>query len=644
MGKLKLLLGTRSAAPLPPVGPTLPTTLTVPLSKNTFCGYGGPHLYYTGSLWLAVYSQDGVVVSDNYSTAPSTGNKFKCTKENRLVFRGNCTPTGVLPTGINDAYTLVIREYPTEADAIARTNWTGQQQTTTVCCASTYTIPARAMQNELGSYWAAPAHDIDLSKAFCIAPWPRTVVSARYPSGYTTTNEVLLESEDNFQLNHVAPVMGNYVVRQPGDYNPPYNDGVHDGTVDLLISWYGFGMTGTFGGTAPMYEDANWFTIVDADAPNTHWHQINMWCTHVKFLYCNFDSRRPTLDRGSFAPYAAGSSAIGAFRMALTSGTLTHEFIRVKGCNMAPRGITHEAGMNAMMISTNAATPVAPHHIFIENNTIGSGYDALNITKLFSGTPTLPGEHLYILGNTSFGDNTNDQFKWAGYGNNIKVSLNRIAASNGGYGAHPDFIQGLSLGLPAGGYGPWEFSYNDFTVPVASQMQESGQGIVLPFALDGSNWVEDLLITNNTYIGGYLNFVVLGAARRVIIGNNTVSINKNQVSPPAQYAPGDAQITLSAHCDDILIQDNILGVTTALNGATNVTQTNNIISANAAVGTYAISNVFAGAAYGLAINTHQKLVDAFKARPGGPADGTGASGNPIGRWAADGSEATPIAA
>lgn len=616
----------------------MPATLTIPFGALTRVGYGGHDLEYTGDKWLQVYSVDGATVTNTpygTSTAATQAQPWRVNRENRFVITGPVATSTTAPPPLNASYTVVIREYPSEADAAARTNWTGVQQALTVVCAGAYVLPARTITTSTGSVFTFAEHTIpDLANCMNVYEFPcggatpgSTTLAVwdpvRYPSGYTTTDETLLIGQGNScQLKRVSWALGSTLLLMPGSYNVPYEDGVHNGTVDVGISGSDTGVisiaktpTGVWApGTAPLHEDANFVTVAMLDPERTEFGQYYWDTAYVRFTYCRWRTYRPTLRRTSFATDLTGNSsdARGAWF----------------GRKDAAQYIKHDNSVVDPVIHS----PTAPYNggtvVSSSNTTNGyyfvAGGGTSTIQKMiFDGVHVANGRFgIFANGGTMTGTNSingvlirNSYFDAAIAEDAIKLTscYNMDVQDNLIFKAdlvgHPDFMQitsGDSVTVMSVAFGT--VSGN---MMITLDDSEGGQGIFM------SN------VGSVTYTGAVIenNFIRTGFQNAIDVANLTSPTIRNNVAICTEARAGEqARIFASGGVTGATVEGNVHAYGTAVSvGTAEASNANNLYSVRRSGGLYTYDECFAAPpALGVNTTTEAAIIAAWKAKTGGP--------------------------
>ncbi len=614
---------------------TLAPTLTVRWGAKTAQGYGGAELSYTGVLWLQVYSIDGNLITSNpYGSSaggatlpsPTTAAPFRVNRENKLVITGNCTTTYTAPPALNASYTIKVREYPTEADAIARTNWTGQEQTLTVLCSGNYTLPQVDNYDSQGVAYTLPALTIDLANTFCITEWPRcngttTVPSARYPAGYTITNETVAPGQFNQitrMMNGGSPAVGQFMLLRKADYNPPYDDGVHVGTVDLGSTTNGVvppiatsTISGTVGGTAPDYLDGSFFTVCMEDPANTTWGRQAWSTSKIAFRHCYFKALRPTLNRLTFATALTASSAaaMGAVEFS-TAGTLYTD-IQVRECAFDPQRATAAVNANNTMNCVYIISDRANTRLIAVDSYFTGGMSGVVLTS--GGLPSgwVPkGLDQCVARNVFQGFFYEDSIKLSSC---YQVYIDRNIVFIGPYpvGGHPDCIQ-LNWNTPTT---PTSLAGGQITNNIGIALSGyTGSQFIFNSSM-GTSTMTNLLVKGNFYVGGWTNAVQLDGLISATVENNTLLagdlLETGQVPR--------VRLTNSTNCT---VQDNVIADANAISAGTTPTIVNNLIGIRRSTPSpNAYADLFAAppAQDGDRV-PYQTWVDRYKAKAGGPLD------------------------
>ena len=614
---------------------TLPSVRTVAWGAKTGSGYGGDSLGYTGQLWLQVYSIDGVVITSNpYGSsagglnlpAATTAQPFRVNRENKLVITGDCTTTFTAPPALNASYTVKIREYPSEADAIARTNWTGQEQTATVLCSGNYVLPAVSGYDSQGQTYTLPALTINLANTFCITEWPRCngttrIPTTRYPAGYTITNETVAPGQFNQitrTMNSGAPAVGQYMLLRQADYNPPYDDGVHVGTVDLGSTTVGTvppiatgTISGVVGGTAPEYLDGSFFTVCMEDPVNTTWGRQAWNCSKISFRHAYFKALRPTLNRLTFANALTPSSAAAMGAVELSSVGATYTFVQFRECAFDPQRAT--AAINAnntlnciYLIADNPNAELAVVDCYFTGGMSGVVFTSGGVAS--GWVPK--GFNQCVRRNTFQGFFYEDSIKLSSC---YQVYIDNNIVFIGPYpsGGHPDCIQlnwnnpTLATTLSLG-----QITNNIF---IALTGYTGSQGIFNSQL--GTSTMQNGVIKGNLYIGGWSNAIQMDRMDLATVRNNTLlagALLESGQSPRVSLTNG-------TNCT---VTGNVQANSNAISAGTGATVTNNLLGITRATGSpNSYAELFAAppAADGDRA-PYQTWVDRYKAKLGGPLD------------------------
>lgn len=550
-------------------GVVLPAAYTEYWPALTPVGYGGADMGYTGQKWLQVYSIDGTPITTNPYGSSSGGATipaatpaapFRVNRENRLVITGDVTPTITAPPTLNASYTIVIREYPTENDAISRTNATGLEQTLTVVCSGMWTLAADSGVDSLGKSWTITEHPaFDLATAVACHEFPMGGVTpgtttvaywdpVRYPSGYTTTNETLLLGQaSSCQMKRLLTngyiQRGRTIVIRPGNYNKPVVETGFSGTVDRGTSGSNTapinisGAVGgtAFSGTAPLYNDGNFAVIVMEKPSRTAMGKYSWDMSTVRYTHCYWRTHRPTLNRSdhSNALSASSSSAHGAWWCQdINANTIRHDnsvFDPVIQSATAPydggtvRSSTNTA--DGIYFGGGVGSPVWQTIIIVGNHFTG-GYAGVHMSiGALSGTRYCNG--FLFRDNVMYEGFVEDHIKLdSTY--NMDIQDNTIFKTPGS--GHFDFMQFTASSTAtvisvAGGVikGNAMYSLDD---------DEGGQGII--FTNVGSATWDALEISNNFYYGGYQNAFALAGLTNPVIRNNVAMCNETRAGEQAR--------------------------------------------------------------------------------------------------------------
>lgn len=655
----------------------LPSELTIPWSPLNHIGKGGNKLGYTGNKWIQIYSIDGVLVTSNpygssgaYSggattlPSPTVAQPFRINRENRLVITGNHTTT--LTTHgltLNASYSIVVREYPSEQDAILRTNWTGLQQNLTVVTTGSWTIPPDSGYDFFGNYWSTPGFTIpDLANAYFVSEFPdggpslssttRTNRDPRYPSGYATLNETpVLGAGSSCEFTRIANggmlVCGRTIVFQEGDYNVPYEDGVHAGTVDIgtgnndtsIIPMMGGSVTGTVGGTANAeYTDGSFVNITMMKPSNTRFGHYTWNIPKARYVSCYFKKYRPTLKRATFATAMStgGSSgtAIGAIHV-----TANIDDVKFENCVFDPilhnkngpdynAGTTLDGDSSSLCIYATA-TGIMSRWTIVDCHFAG-GTGSIYFVH---GTISLTNNHTDIIINRNlFLPHVYQDYIKLTSCYNFTIKENRIIRGPATL-SHPDGIQvNFNNTTDTNSYTGGIIKGNVFYSPAGSY---GGASIIMTNMGSTAN-LDGLIIQNNLIWDEPANAIAPGRCTNMIVEFNTVLSAGDSIDPLPSEAP---RINNLSVCTASSVKGNIHAYSAAaptIGGTADSTNTSTYpVTRSAAAPKNFASCLNNPPAQDADVPNWEMatFIDAFKAKSGGTFDGV----NKFGWRGADGS-------
>lgn len=659
-----------------------------PTEGNLYLGALTPNGY--GAAFGETYAGTGYLKVEDASDNGML--KLRYNGANNLVFGTRAstgspwpavTTTPVTPVDLEDVYTFYAVEYSDAACTVP----TGNSWPRTLYTRADYVRPE--VQVPVGT--GADVHTlasitIPLAQSRFAVEWLRSD-DPRYVAAIAARpGDMLPASGTNNQIRLIQAMttrlLGQYLVLCPGGHNEPYvSSSFPNGTVDFDVQpAFGVGnatvnTVEAFGGTAPAFEDANWYHIVQIDPANTRMGYLK-WSSGglnaFTRLHDNYIMRtRASLIRTTGARDATSGSAQGCVWI-----NAAMRYVRIDGnaFDMDDAPVLVD-GVAAPRYANSIYSPggtSAGYGLSIENNTFGRGYYTVNVQN--SGS--LLGEHVTIKGNKNTGEHQADVCHVSNW-YNMHIAYNIFRDRRFYGGIHPDFFQlKTSSDALIGNFPFGEVEYNVVYLGVDNP-EASGQAVFLNQQAPDTWWVGGR-IAYNLIIGHKQNAIAMARCDGTLVEHNTIqcdiTVDHSWVPPKGgkQGYTNNVDVPLiglnaSRNCTvrNNVVPNSTTGVNNSddglpsgvsnsgVNAATNTILSNRggvraqemgvdgsgteIVAVSA--GPYSPTDAFAAPVYGSEPSSVAAAVAAYKAKADGPLVGAGVGGSTIGVWDTDGSYA-----